>query len=87
MVTIREVAEYLDEKIEKDNNFIKCTFYELRIKKNLSKEDTNQFLEYSKNRLKNNGYRVYYTGQRYVYQDTERIVEDNELLVAIKVEW
>ncbi len=87
MVTIKDVAQYLDEKIEKDSNFIVCTFYELRIKKDLSKEDTMQFLEYSKNRLRNNGYKVFYTGQKYEYQNTIKTVEDNQLMVAIKFEW
>ena len=87
MVSIKDVAEYLDEKIEKNSDFIVCTFYELRIKKNLSKEETSQFLEFSKNRLKNNGYKVFYTGQKYEYQNTIKTVQDNELLVAIKFEW
>ena len=87
MVTIKDVAQYLDEKIEKNSNFIVCTFYELRVKKNLSKEDTAQFLEYSKNRLKNNGYKVFYTGQKYEYQNDVKTVEDNQLMVAIKFEW
>ena len=87
MVSLKEVAEYLDEKMEKNINFITCSFYELRIKKDLSKEDTAQFLEYSKNRLRNNGYKVFFTGQKYEYQNVDRIVEPNELLVAIKVEW
>lgn len=87
MVTAKEVADYLDEKKEKNINFIICTFYELRIKKNLSKEDTVQFLDYSKIRLKNYGYKVFFTGQNYTYQNDNRTVKDNELMVAIKTEW
>ena len=87
MVTIKDVAECLDEKIEKDDNFIVFTFYELRVKRNLSKEDTTKFLEYSKIRLKNNGYKVYYTGQKYEYQNDVKTVLDNQLMVAIKFEW
>lgn len=87
MVTAKDVAEYLDEKKEKNINFIICTFYELRIKKNLSKEDTVKFLDYSKIRLKNYGYKVFFTGQNYIYQNANRTVKDNELMVAIKTEW
>ena len=84
MVTIREVAEYLDEKIEKNDKIVKCTFYELRIKKNLTQDETNQFLDYCKNRLKNNKYKVYTTGQKYIFENQTKNVQDNELLVGIK---
>ena len=87
MVTVKEVADYLDEKTAKNIDFIICTFYELRIKKNLSKEDTLRFLDYSKIRLKNYGYKVFFTGQNYVYNNSHRTVQDNELMVAIKTEW
>ena len=87
MVTAIDVADYLDEKKKKNINFIRYTFYELRIKKNLSKEETIQFLNYSKIRLKNYGYKVFFTGQNYVYNNINRTVQDNELLVAIKNEW
>lgn len=84
MVTIKNVSEYLDDKIEKNENFIVCTFYEIRVKKNLTQQETSQFLDYCKNRLENNGYKVFFTGQKYIYQNSSRIVQDNELLIAIK---
>ena len=34
----------LDSKIAENENFIRFTFYELRVKNNLSEEDTNEFL-------------------------------------------
>ena len=86
MVTFTDVADFLEEKTKKDTNFIIYSFYELRIKKNLSKEETMQFLDYSKIRLINYGYKVFFTGQKYNYKNTNRIVQDNELLVAIKSE-
>ena len=35
-------------------------------------------------RLKNLGYLIYRTGQRYFYDYQEQYVKDNELLIAIK---
>ncbi len=87
MVTVGEVADFLNEKTKKDINYIICTFYELRVKKNLSKKDTIQFLDYSKVRLNNYGYKVFFTGQNYIYQNSKRTVQDNELMVAIKTEY
>ena len=86
MVSLKDVSEYLDEKMDKDENYIRCTFYELRVKKNLTEHETNQFLDYCKIRLRNNNYKIYVTGQRYVYNDANMTVQDNELLVAIKDE-
>ena len=31
-----------------------------------------------------NGYYVYFTGERFIYQNTSNIVEPNELMIAIK---
>lgn len=84
MPTVREVADYLDEKMEKNDKLIKCTFYELRIKKNLTQDETEQFLGFCKNRLKNNNYKVYTTGQQYIYENETKVVQDNELLIAIR---
>lgn len=45
---------------------------------------TNQFLDYAKIRLENLGYKVYFTGDNYTYNNATKIVKDNELLVEIK---
>lgn len=85
-MAIQEITEYLDEKINKDENILKITFYEARIKLNLSEDETQEFLKLCKTRLENLGYQVFFTGARYMYQGENKVVETNELMVAIKEE-
>ncbi len=83
-MTLQFITEFIDEKIDKNPNFLVFTFYEIRIKLNLSEIETNEFLRLSRTRLENLNYKVYFTGEQYTYNNRERIVEDNQLLVAIK---
>lgn len=78
------ISSYIDTKIEKNHEIVIFSFYELRIKENLSEYDLKNFLHLSKIRLQNLGYSVYYTGENYQYNKENKIVQDNELMVAIK---
>lgn len=83
-MTLEYITEYIDKKIYKNDKFITVTFYELRIKEDLSKEDTFIFLQMSKQRLVNLGYKIYETGQRYEFEGKEKVVRSNVLFIAIK---
>ncbi|MBR3162801.1 MAG: hypothetical protein IKF17_01705 [Clostridia bacterium] len=83
-MTLEYITDYIDKKIYKNDKFITVTFYELRIKEDLSKEDTFIFLKMSKQRLVNLGYKIYETGQRYFYDGKEKVVRSNVLFIAIK---
>lgn len=83
-MTLQEISDSIDRKISRNNDFIKYTFYELRIRKNLSEADMYSFISLANTRLKNLGYKTYRTGQKYYYDYKEQIVKDNELLIAIK---
>ncbi len=83
-MTMQEITQYLDNKINDDENIVKITFYEVRIKFNLSEEETQEFLRLCKTRLENLGYQVYFTGAKYQYEGQNKVVQTNELMVAIK---
>lgn len=83
-MTPKFVTEYLDKKINENENYIVCTFYDLRIRNNLSEGEVDRFLELAKIRLENMNYNVYFTTAKYTYNNTEKIVQDNEYMVAIK---
>ena len=83
-MTMQEITQYLDNKINDDENIVKITFYEVRIKFNLSEEETQEFLRLCKTRLENLGYQVYITGAKYQYEGQNKVVQTNELMVAIK---
>ena len=83
-MTMQEFNDYLDNKIQENENIIRMTFYELRIKLNLSEEEANQVLEWTKNKFEKMNYNIYFTGEEYEYQNSVKIVQSNELMIAIK---
>lgn len=83
-MTTQFVEKLLNEKIIINENEIIFTFYELRIKQNLSEKQVDDFLALCKTKLENIDYKVYFTGAKFTYQNANRIVQDNELMVAIK---
>lgn len=78
------IIELISKKEYENEEFVKYTFYELRIKYNLNEQEVNQVLTISKDYFQNKGYKVYFTGEAFEYQNTNRTVQDNELMIAIK---
>jgi len=76
----------LNKKIQTNEEFIRYTFFEVRVKENLSEEMTKKFIELVEIKLKNLNYEVYKTGEVYTYNGIGKKVKENELLVAIKME-
>lgn len=83
-MTMQDITNYLDQKIEKNSKKIIITFYEIRVKANLTEEETDEFLRLCRTRLENQGYDLYFTGARYNFEGNKEIVQPNELMVAIK---
>ena len=74
----------LEEKMNENDEFIKYTFYELRVKYNLSEQETERFLELIRMKLLNENYLVYFTGTKFEYKEEKLIVGNNNLMVAVK---
>lgn len=83
-MTTQFVENLINEKMIINENEIAFTFYELRVKHNLSEKQVDEFLALCKTRLENLDYQVYFTGAKFTYQNANRTVQDNELMVAIK---
>ncbi len=77
-------SKLLESKLAENENFIRFTFYEIRVKNNLSEEQTDEFLRLCMTYLENKGYEIYMGRTRYIYNNIERSVQPNELLVAFK---
>ena len=77
------IIELISNK-EENEGFVKYTFYELRVKYNLNEQEVNQVLKISKDYFQNKGYKVYFTGEIFEYQNANRMVQDNELMIAIR---
>ena len=85
-MTQQFVTDYINKKIQENEDYIRYTFYELKVTNNLTNEELQIFLEMNKNYFENKGYRVYFTGAKFIYQNCNRMVEANELMIAIKEE-
>ena len=81
---LADITEYLDRKIEQNNQRLIFTFYELRVKMDLTPPTVEKFLRLSETRLINLGYKTYRLGESYEYLGEQIIVKENELLIAIK---
>lgn len=78
------IENLIDSKMIQNEEIIIFTFYELRVNKNLTEQETEDFLRLAKIKLENNNYLVYFTGAKYTYKGERKKVENNQLMVAIK---
>ena len=76
--------EYLMNKIKENDKLIRCTFWEIRVSLDISEQEETQFLKCSKEILENLEYTVYFTGAKFTYENPNRTVQPNELMIAIK---
>ena len=82
-MTLEFVDNYLNAQRAQNREIIKFSFYEVRMKLNLSEEDSITFLSLISQKLMNTGYLVYKTGEEYTYKGKTFKIQENELLVAI----
>lgn len=81
---IEIINKTLEEKLDKNLNYIRYSFYELRIKYNFSEEEIDRFLQLIRTKLENINYKVYFTNAKYEYNGEKYTVKENELMIAIK---
>ena len=81
---IKIIETTLEEKMYKDEEYIRYTFFEIRVKYNFSEQDTDRFLELIRTKLQNENYKVYFTGAVFEYKNARMKVQDNELMIAVK---
>ena len=80
----------LIESKEKENeNYIRYSYYELKVKDNLSEKEIDEVLRISRNYFENKGYNVYFTNAEFEYQNAKRKVEINEYISVgkEKIHW
>ena len=78
------VNTIIEEKMKANKDIIKIGFYEIRIKNNLSENEAFEFVLVARKILESLNYYVYLTKAKYEYKGKNYIVQDNELMVAIK---
>ena len=82
-MTKNELETFIKNKICTQKDFIVFTYYEIRVKMGMSESEMLSFLHIARHKLKNEGYSIYTTGQVYSL-DGKNIVQNNQLMVAIK---
>ena len=74
------VHKILNEKIAKDDKIPKVYIDDV----NLSIQETCDFIELAKKELEERGYKIYCSGKKYLFKGKEFIVQNGEVIVAIK---
>lgn len=83
-MTLEELDREINNKLSQNDEFVRYTYFELKVRHNLSEGEIDEVLRLARNKFENLGYKVYFTGAKYNYKGEEKIVESNEYLVAIK---
>lgn len=82
---LKKFTMNLIENKEKENeNYIRYSYYELKVKDNLSEKEIDEVLRISRDYFENKGYNVYFTNAEFEYQNARRKVESNEYMIAFK---
>ena len=83
-MTDKFIFDYIALKEQENCEFIRYSYYELKIKSNLSDEEIDRFLKVNKDYFENHNYKVYFTGARYEYRGAFQNVQANELMIAFR---
>ena len=82
MIETFVVDKYLDDKLKED--YIEGKVYEIRVEHAILEQDINEFLRYVKIKIEKNDYQVYFTGEKFKYNDRIITVQSNDYFIAIK---
>lgn len=83
-MTDKFIFSFIESKQKENPEFIRYSYYELKIKYNLTNEEIDQVLKVSRDYFENKNYKVYFTNARYEYNGASQNVQPNELLIAFK---
>ena len=76
--------QLIEDKETENQNYIRYSYYELKVKNNLSEKEIDEVLKISRDYFQNKGYKVYFTNAEFEYQNAKRRVEINEYMIAFK---
>lgn len=78
------IINFIDLKERQNPNYIRYSYYELKVKYELNEKEIDEVLRVSRDYFENKDYKVYFTNAEFEYQNARRKVESNELMIAIK---
>ena len=80
----RFTISLIKSKEKENEDYIRYSYYELKVKDNLSEEEIDDVLRISRDYFENKGYKVYFTNAEFEYQNVKRKVKINEYMIAFK---
>ena len=80
----RFTISLIKSKEKENEDYIRYSYYELKVKDNLSEEEIDDVLRISRDYFENKGYKVYFTNAEFEYNGQKRKVETNNYMIAIK---
>ena len=87
-MTEKELKQFTKELIEskeiENTRYIRYSYYELKVKDNLTEKEIDYVLKSSRDYFENKGYKVYFTNAEFEFQNVKRKVEINEYMIAFK---
>lgn len=78
------IINLIEQKELEDKNFIRYSFFELKVENGLTETEIDEVLRVSRDYFENKGYKVYFTNAEFEYKNKRRKVESNEYLIAFK---
>lgn len=87
-MTEKELKQFTNELIKskeiENTRYIRYSYYELKVKDNLTEKEIDYVLKSSRDYFENKGYKVYFTNAEFEFQNVKRKVEINEYMIAFK---
>lgn len=80
----RFTISLIKSKEKENEDYIRYSYYELKVKDNLSEGEIDEVLRISRDYFENKGCKVYFTNAEFEYQNAKRKVEINEYMIAFK---
>ena len=78
------IINLIDQKEQQNENFIRYSFFELKVENGLTEKEIDEVLRVSRDYFENKGYKVYFTNTEFEYKNERKKVESNEFLIAFK---
>ena len=77
------IDQLIETKLQQNEDFLRFTYYEVIVKEKIDSKLEKEFLRLAHNKLCNMGYGV--QDQEFFYNEARMKVQDNELIIAIKM--
>lgn len=78
------ILNFIKTKESTNKNYIEYSYYEVKVKANLTEEEIDELLRVSRDYFQNKNYNVYFTNAEFEWNGQKRKVETNDYMIAIK---